>query len=154
MKEIITISILVIVLAIALSTSKALDIQANVTVIERTCGLELVGTQSIQFGNVIQGFESPHDEVAFRNPGNIVTTDANVKGSNWIGTTYSMNVSLTNFTDKSFGNPVWQLDTQPRTIWTGYMVPGNVYYADFWIKIPIDQQPDTYTQNITFTVTC
>jgi hypothetical protein len=157
MKEIIVVSMLV--LALTLATSKALDIQANVTVVARSCGILPAGGSPIQFGNIIQGFESAHSIVQFINPGNIPTTDANVKGSNWIGTTNGneMNVSLTSFNEcgpSQCFKPVWQLDTQPRTIWGGIISPGGSGGATFWLTIPIDQQPDTYTQNITFTVTC
>jgi hypothetical protein len=124
--------------------------QTTTTTQSATCSISLGLT--FDFGNVAAGGISDERSVSITNDGDIATNDISISGDAWNGPSF-FDVSATHFSttqgqlygDMSFlgtGSPL--PDLQPSE-------PETVYFK---VQIPNHQTFGTYSQTITFTVSC
>lgn len=131
---------------------KAADVPASVTV-PSVCGITVNWGSPIAFLEVTPGTESTAKVVEVENTGNVPTTDFKVYGINWAGATYTMPVGQTKVSESG---AIWNdlLVSPGSTLWGGVLVKGSKAHPQFKVAIPTAQNPDTYSQTITFTVGC
>lgn len=137
----------------------AVDIPSSVTILQPTCGLDIVSGSPINYGSLNIGQTSQHKEVKAENTGNAVA-DVAARGTDWQPANGDdvMNVGATHYAGATFAYESMNVLTDTDEVIGGNFPPGTELTTYWQLRVDLIAGQESFEgeaeQTVTFTGIC